>query len=210
MPRAQIDARSCPGGRRGRDIRRRELLEAAVSVFSEKGIASASVDDIVRAAGVAKGTFYLYFATKVDAIDAVAEWMVETVVERIQIVAADDDRSPVERLLAFGASVRQVGDEPYERDLIEVIHRPENRVLHDRTGERALSQLAPVVAAIIASGIEQGLFRQQDPVRAGAWVMACFGSLHEVVSEPGDVPLAIDELNAFVLGGLGYRGVAGG
>ena len=129
MSPAQIDARTRPGGRRGRDIRRRELLEAAVSVFSEKGIASASVDDIVRAAGVAKGTFYLYFATKDDAIDAVAEWMVETVAERIQVVAADDERSPVERLLAFGASVRQVGDEPYERDLIEVIHRPENRVL---------------------------------------------------------------------------------
>ena len=40
--------------------------------------------------------------------------------------------------------------------------------------------------------------------------MACFGSLHEVVSDPGDVPAAIDELNAFVLGGLGYHGEAPG
>ena len=207
---AQIDERTRPRRRRARDVRRRELLRAAVGVFSEKGIASASVDDIVRAAGVAKGTFYLYFATKDDAINAVAEWMVETVADRIQAIAADDDRSPVERLLSFGASVRQVGDEPYERDLVEVIHRPENRVLHDRIGERALSRLAPVVAAIIASGIERGLFRRQDPERAGTWVMACFGSLHDVVSEPGDVPLAIDELNAFVLGGLGYHGEAAG
>ena len=130
---------------RTREVRRRELLEATVHVFSEKGIASTSVDDIVRAAGVAKGTFYLYFATKDDAINAVAEWMVETVADRIQAIAADADRSPVERLLAFGASVRQVGGEPYERDLVEVVHRPDNRVLHDRVGERALSRLAPAL-----------------------------------------------------------------
>jgi AcrR family transcriptional regulator len=205
MSPAQIDERTRTGRRRTRDLRRRELLQAAVDVFSEKGIASTSVDDIVRAAGVAKGTFYLYFATKDDAINAVAAWMVESVAERIQGVAADADRSPVERLLAFGASVREVGDEPYERELVEVIHRPENRVLHDRIGERALSRLAPVVAAIIVSGIERGSFRRQDPERAGAWVMACFGSLHDVVSDADDLATAIDELNAFVLGGLGYQ-----
>ena len=211
MSPARLDEHTQARRRRTRDVRRRELLQAAVGVFSEKGIAAASVDDIVRAAGVAKGTFYLYFATKDDAINAVAAWMVETVAERIQALAADTDHTPVERLLAFGASVRQVGDERYERDLVEVIHRPENRVLHDRMGERALSRLAPTVAAIIASGIELGQFRRQDPQRAGSWLrLACFGSLHDVVSEPDDLETAIDELNAFVLGGLGYRGEARG
>lgn len=91
-----------------------------------------------------------------------------------------------------------------------MIHRPENRVLHDRIGERTLSRLAPVVAAIIASRIEDGHSRNQDPERAGAWVMACFGSLHYAVPDADDLPAAIDELNAFVLGGLGYRGEPGG
>jgi AcrR family transcriptional regulator len=194
------------GRRRTRDVRRRELLRAAVAVFSTKGIATASVDDIVHAAGVAKGTFYLYFATKDDAINAVAETMVDGVAEAIQAIAADDARSPVDRLLAFGAGLRDVGGAPHERELVEIIHRPENRVLHDRIGERALSRLAPVVASIIASGIERGAFRPQDPERASTWVMACFGSLHDVVSEPRELSVAIDELNAFVLGGLGYDG----
>jgi AcrR family transcriptional regulator len=187
-----------------RETRRQELVEAAVAVFSAKGVSAASVDDIVRAAGVAKGTFYLYFAAKDDAVNAVASSMVEGVADRIEAVATDPKRSPVERLLAFGAGVREVGDEPYERELIEVFHRPENRVLHDRIGEVALARLAPMVASIIADGIEAGQFHRQDPRRAAAYVMACFGSLHEVVSDPADVPDAIDDLNAFVLRGLGY------
>ncbi len=187
-----------------REVRRQELVAAAVVVFSAKGVTAASVDDIVRAAGVAKGTFYLYFATKDDAVNAVASTMVEGVAERVQAVATDTTRSPVERLLAFGAGISEVGDESYERELIEVFHRPENRLLHDRIGERALARLAPVVAAIIADGIEAGQFRQQDPHRAAAYVMACFGSLHEVVTALEAVPAAIDELNEFVLRGLGY------
>ena len=189
-----------------REVRRRELIEAAVTVFSTKGVAGASVDDIVRTAGVAKGTFYLYFATKDDLVNAIASAMVEGVAERVQAVATDPARSPVERLLAFGAGIGEVGDEPYERELIEVFHRPENRLLHDRISERALVRLAPVVAGVISDGIAVGQFRQQDPHRAAAYVMACFGSLHEVVTALEAVPEAIDELNEFVLGGLGYDG----
>jgi AcrR family transcriptional regulator len=189
-----------------REVRHKELVEAAVSVFAAKGVGATSVDDIVRAAGVAKGTFYLYFATKDDLVNAVAASMVEGVADRIEALAADPARSPVERLLAFGAGVREVGDEPYERDLIEVFHRPENRVLHDRIGERALKRLTPAIAAIIADGIEGGQFRQQDPRRAAVYVMACFGSLHEVVSDPIELTEAIDQLNAFVLRALGYDG----
>ena len=189
-----------------REVRRQELVDAAVAVFSAKGVSAASVDDIVRAAGVAKGTFYLYFTTKDDAVNAVAAAMVEGVATRVEAAATDPSRSPVERLLAFGAGVRNVGDEPYERELVEVFHRPENRLLHDRIGEQALVRLAPVIAAIIADGIEAGQFRAQDPHAAATYVMACFGSLHEVVSDPADVPEAIRELNAFVLRGLGYDG----
>ena len=189
-----------------RDVRSRELVDAALAVFSTKGVAAASVDDVVRAAGVAKGTFYLYFATKDDAVNAVAARLVEGVAERIEAGAGDRTRSPVERLLAFGAEIRQVADEPYERDLIEVFHRPENRALHDRMGERALVRLGPAIATIIADGIAAGDFHGQDPRRAAAYVMACFGSLHEVLTDPAEVPDAIGELDTFVLRGLGFAG----
>jgi Transcriptional regulator len=189
-----------------REARGKDLVDAALAVFSSKGVGAASVDDIVRVAGVAKGTFYLYFATKDDAVNAVAERMVEGVADRIEALANAPDRSPVERLLAYGAGVREVGGEPYERDLIEIFHRPENRAVHDRMSERVVARLAPAMAAIIADGIQRGLFGRQDPGRAAACVLASFGSLHDVVADVADVPAATDELNAFVLRGLGYDG----
>lgn len=44
------------------------LISAAYDLFEKEGIGGVSIDDIVKKAGVAKGTFYLYFKDKVDLI----------------------------------------------------------------------------------------------------------------------------------------------
>src|SRR5213596_602037 len=53
--------------------RRREIMDAAVEVFTSKGVAGATVSDITQAAGVAKGTFYLYFDSKEHVVAALRE-----------------------------------------------------------------------------------------------------------------------------------------
>ena len=47
------------------------MLNAALKAFSRKGYASAHVSDIIEEAGVARGTFYLYFESKRDAFEKV-------------------------------------------------------------------------------------------------------------------------------------------
>lgn len=62
-----------PSTARG-EATRQKVLEAAETVFGEKGYHGASVTEITRAAGVAQGTFYLYFKGKkeifLDLVDA--------------------------------------------------------------------------------------------------------------------------------------------
>ena len=47
-------------------IKREAILDAAFLLFTTKGLTKTSVADITAAAGVAKGTFYLYFKDKYD------------------------------------------------------------------------------------------------------------------------------------------------
>ena len=49
---------------RRKQARPGEILDAALKVFAEKGFAAARMEDIARAAGVTKGTIYLYFESK--------------------------------------------------------------------------------------------------------------------------------------------------
>lgn len=188
------------------DTRRQELVDAALAVFAARGVAATSVDDIVKAAGVAKGTFYLYFTTKDDAVTAVAERMVMGVGERIGALANTPDLSPIDRLLALGKTMQQVGREPYERDLVEMFHRPENRAVHDRISEHIVIRLTPWLTTIIADGVTARLFDPQDPRVAAAFVLASFTALHHVVSHPDELPAAIAQLDRFILRGLGFAG----
>jgi AcrR family transcriptional regulator len=189
-----------------RESRRRALVDAAFAVFMDKGVAATSVDDIVEGAGVAKGTFYLYFTTKDDAVDAVAERVVDGVVQVFETAAATLGLSPVERLLVLGRSVGQVGAEPNERELIDVFHRPENRAIHDRLMERIVDRLIATVELIVSDGIAEGQFAHQNPHLAAGFVLATFTSLHDLVGSEADVERVASELNAFILRGLGYRG----
>ena len=54
------------GGKRDQNRRARvaQLTEAATALFLEQGIEPTTIDDIVKAAGVAKGSFYRYFESK--------------------------------------------------------------------------------------------------------------------------------------------------
>ena len=49
--------------------KRQELLENAYDLFTSKGDNETTIQDIAKAAGVAKGTFYLYFKDKYDLIE---------------------------------------------------------------------------------------------------------------------------------------------
>ena len=179
-------------------------MDAALAVFSSRGVAATSVDDIVQAAGVAKGTFYLYFGTKDDIVNAVAERMIDTVADRVEAAAGMPDLSPIDRVLALSQALQDVGGAPYEGELVKTFHRPENRAVHDRVSERIIARLAPTLCGIIADGTAANLFRPQDPRFAAAFVLGSFSALHHVVTSPADMPAAVAELDAFILRGLGY------
>lgn len=55
------------------EVRTDDLMAAAAALFIAKGIEATTIDEIVARAGVAKGTFYHYFATKTDVVLALRE-----------------------------------------------------------------------------------------------------------------------------------------
>jgi len=56
---------------RNKKLRREKMIEAAMHLFSQKGFYSTSVEDIIRDAGVGKGTFYRNFKNKEEIFVAI-------------------------------------------------------------------------------------------------------------------------------------------
>ncbi len=53
-----------------KETRREQVIDAAITVFAAKGYRVASISDIISEAGVARGTFYLYFKSKEEVFNA--------------------------------------------------------------------------------------------------------------------------------------------
>lgn len=188
------------------EARRGELTAAARKVFAEKGVANSAVSDIVKAAGVAQGTFYLYFQTKTEIVNAVAEQMVEEMVDAIEHSVNAADAGAVAKLLALRDAILAVADDPAGWEVAEAYHRPENRAVHDRMAERIAPRLAPLVERIVRQGIAEDVFYAENP-RVAAWFV--LGGLHMLeagFTETADLSAAITSATDCALRALGYTG----
>ncbi|MDB5099836.1 MAG: TetR family transcriptional regulator [Cyanobacteria bacterium RYN_339] len=119
MPAKKAPAAALPPTSKLRAQKRRaELLKAARKVFAEHGYEAATVQAIVREAGVAQGTFYLYFPAKQDALVELRADLFRKVVEAVlQAVGEEEDRSAWVRL-----GVSAVFNTAYRhRDLLRVL-----------------------------------------------------------------------------------------
>ena len=89
-------------GREKRARTRAELIAAANSLFAKQAVESVTVDDVVKEAGVAKGTFYVHF----DGLDGLAAAVAEELVQSFDELLQPSRLSLVDPALriAFGCS----------------------------------------------------------------------------------------------------------
>lgn len=192
--------------RKSKAERRADLLAAARDVFVEKGFAAASVDDIVLRAGVARGTFYLYFHDK----RAIFEALVDDFLSRISECVKSIDLSPgaappIEQLRA---NIRRVvGLSLSEPTIVKL-------ALFDATGldpelDEKLHGYYEALRALIAESLELG--QELGMVRGGdrrVMVAIGLGGLKEVLVDAVRGQLAPDaeaiteEIMRFLASGL--------
>ena len=80
------------------DERRNEILDAAETLFTEKGYSKTTIIDILNQVGIAKGTFYYYFKSKEEVMDAIIERFIEQDVQKARLIAMDKSLSPVRKI----------------------------------------------------------------------------------------------------------------
>ncbi len=94
--------------------KRERIIEGAIRVFREKGVHQATISNIVKEAGIAQGTFYLYFESKLSLMPAIAEVMVERTIQHVHETV--DEQAPIEQ------QIRQMIDAIFDinRDYHEI------------------------------------------------------------------------------------------
>lgn len=144
------------------EVRRAEIVETADRLFRKIGYAKCSVEMIIREVGVAKGTFYYYFKSKPDILEAIVEKTLSQIVELAEGVATDPSLTALQKMeRLLGNS--HIGDDD-SLEVAEMLHLPENRELHELTNIQTVLQLSPILARIVEQGIGEGVFAVDRPL----------------------------------------------
>ncbi|HET7458975.1 MAG TPA: TetR/AcrR family transcriptional regulator [Gemmatimonadaceae bacterium] len=161
-----------PRWRRLPEERPRQILEAALEVFGERGLGQARLDDIAKRAGLSKGTIYLYFPNKEELFREVVR---SVLIERIERAEREADARS-------GSASEQLAE--YMREWWRFLHSGGYATLHRLViGElHAFPDLAEfyareviqrahrLLAGMIRRGIDAGEFRSIDPMVAARMI----------------------------------------
>jgi AcrR family transcriptional regulator len=145
-------------GEEEESAKRRQIVEGARAVFLAQGFDAASMNDIARAAGVSKGTLYVYFKHKEQLFEAIVEQECEAQAEGIFELDADDH--DVEAVLKrLGSAYVKFLCRPEKasaiRTVIAIAERmPElGRKFYDSGPARGIAKLAGYIAAQVEAGV---------------------------------------------------------
>jgi AcrR family transcriptional regulator len=155
-------------------VRREELLDAAERLFLERGVAGTSIDEVVAAAGVAKGTFYLYFASKEKILTALQERYVDSF--HATLAASMARRRPDDFPGRLDAWVKAAVDDQLDRVALHGV------VFHDaHIGDRhGRSRVIDQLAELLRSG---ALARAWSVADAGLTAVMLFHAMHAAVDD---------------------------
>lgn len=182
--------------------RRAQLLEIARRRFVADGYARTPVSAIVREAGVAQGTFYLYFKGKQALL---AELRREVFRDYATTLARESQRDCAadERLARVVTAM--VDAVARNLELEGVFRHAESAEDTLRVAREGRSRLATTAAHFIEEGVQSGVFEVADTERTAGFIVTLFDHiLYEAwVFAPASIDAVLAASLRFVLRGVG-------
>ncbi|MDF9824880.1 AcrR family transcriptional regulator [Breznakia sp. PF5-3] len=152
------------------DERKNEILDTAEKLFITKGYEKTTINDILKAIGIAKGTFYHYFISKEEVLDAVIMRIIEQDMIVAKKIANRKDIRPFDKMLQILLSQSSSSTEG-KSDMIDQFQQPQNVLMKQRAMEQSMHYLGPILAEVIEEGKQQQEFNTAYPLESIQFLM---------------------------------------
>lgn len=158
---------------------RGKLLDAAQTIFAERGYRDAVMDDIVEAAGRSKGAAYFHFPSKHDIFEAVLRRMVDRLERRVE-ESISTESDALARLDAALATVLDSFTRHRRMARLALIDVPAVGAPFQDALVGIRRRLAGLIETQLDAAIADGAI---EPVNSRLVSQAWFGAINEVVTE---------------------------
>ena len=157
--------------------RKNEILDVAEQLFVKNGYDNTSTNDIIKVIGIARGTLYHHFASKEEILDATIMRITEQMTAKAALIAKDKSIPLLERVTAVVLSMNV--DSDIGQEVLNVIHRPQNALFHQKAQQLSIERIVPIIADLIKEGIEEGLFDTKYPDDAAEMIIVYTNEVFE-------------------------------
>lgn len=144
------------------EVRKNEILDTAERLFTTKGYNQTTILDILNEIGIAKGTFYYYFKSKEEVMDAIIMRIISTDVAAAKKIAKAPGVPAIEKLFQILINQKSQNGDDKEK-MIEQFHQPDNAEMHQKSLVQSILQITPVITEVIKQGISENVITTDYP-----------------------------------------------
>ena len=158
------------------EIRRAEIMDAAMLLFMEKGYANTTTQDIVDKVNISRGLLYYHFKNKEDILYCLVERYSEKLLRDIHVIVYDEDKTAIEKIRAFiDATIISTDNVSAEgTELQKTVDLKENRYMLDKLSHKLIEKLTIYFERIINQGISEKVFSVKYPSETAEFLMTAY------------------------------------
>ncbi|EJP6472339.1 TetR/AcrR family transcriptional regulator [Clostridium botulinum] len=182
------------------EVRKQEILEAAMRLFYMKGYEATSMADIAKEINVVQGLCYRYFKSKQELFDIAMEQYAKECSEKFLTVICDDKKSLIERMDAMTKlMLNQENNSKYH----DFYHKAGNEMLHEQLMIKIAKYLIPYVKKELTKLAEKGEIQIDNVEIITNFIM--YGQIGVLGCENIPIDKRIKEIHKFINLVLGIK-----
>ena len=142
-------------------VRKKEILDKAQILFTTKGYSKSTVNDILESVGIAKGTFYHYFKSKEEVMDALIMRFISFTADIIEQKINEKGKNAMEKLRdVHCANYRAI---PGFEEIFLQLKYSDNAEMQYKIALKTIRKISPIYMRLIEQGIAEGIFKTEYP-----------------------------------------------
>lgn len=142
-----------------------KILTEAIKLFYQKGFENTTIEDIQKGAGIARGSIYYHFTSKVDILEAIVDRMAEQIIKVLNPLVYGE-KSFTEKLHAFFETSINIKMEKFKREILfylDFLKNRKNYFFHYKIVEKYRNIISQMLGKILEEGIQEGVIRIANP-----------------------------------------------
>lgn len=168
--------------------RKADIIQTARQLFQTKEYDKTTMQDVIDALGIAKGTIYHYFKSKEALLEAVIENIVEQNISQMQTLLKETKGTALEKLQLLVQSSNVATD---NQNILDHLHRPGNDAMHSRLLAATLMKQAPLYAKLIQQGCDEKVFTTDSPLECAEFILSAI----QFLTDRGIYPWSPEDLH---------------